>query len=449
MIVSIIPTPILKKIGVLLLLLFAITACSGKERVAPQDGGHDTTDHTNPAVDLSEDYTAILDEHDPFKDYLYAQPEALEVTSSLRVGTGSLAIFSDRLVFKSRGGMNTVFGVVAYPSKQGKYPAILILHGGGGNAEGLKGLAEHYARQGFVAMATDQPGICGYENTPLSTGSWKSRPTGEAPRFEVANGPANSTLVDGLVADLQAFNWLANRSDVDAARIGITGFSWGGYATTFLTGLLRDRVQAAYSIYGSGYYDKDSFWTDIITGLAEATRKTWLKYLDAGRRAIYITAPYFLEAATNDTYFQPTAVMATLEEARPTANWVWGPNLNHQRPEFGEAMQLAYFNHYLKGQGDALHKTTIAASEPQADGAEIISIQVSPTTTQVTAVTLYYSAPTNKWTDRQWIPVDATKNAEGIYQATIPATTTNASYFATVTDKSNRSTSSTIQRVAR
>lgn len=443
-------TPMFKKISVLPLLLFVITACSSKERVTPKDCGCDTTDHRNPTVDLPQDYTAILDEQDPFKDYLYARPEAMEVTSSLRVGTGSSAIFSDRLAFKSRGGINSVFAVVAYPGKRGKYPAILILHGGGGNAEGLKGLAEHYARQGFVAMVTDQPGICGYENTPETTGPWKSRPEGEAPRFEVGNGPQTSTLVDGLVADLQAFNWLANRSDVDAAHIGITGFSWGGYATTFLTGLLRDRVKAAYSIYGSGYYDKDSFWTDIIAGLPEAIRDTWLKYLDAGRRATYITAPYFIEAATNDTYFQPTAVMATLEAAGPVANWVWGPNLNHKRPKFGEAMQLAYFNHYLKGQGDVLHKTAIVVSERQDDGAEMVSVRVSPTTTLVTGVTVYYSEPTNKWTDRQWIPVDAARNAEGMYQATIPAAsaTARASYFATVTDKSNRSTSSTIQETS-
>src|SRR5690606_14736418 len=132
------------------------------------------------------------------------------------------------------------------------------------------------------------------------------------------------------------FNLLTSRDNVDKLNVGITGYSWGGYTTTMLSGLTRDRVKAAYSVYGSGYYDKQSFWTKIISDLPQATRETWLKYYDAGRRAAFITAPFFMEAAVNDTYFGPESVLETFNAMPGAKKLYWGANLNHKRIEGAE-----------------------------------------------------------------------------------------------------------------
>lgn len=384
------------------------------------------------------------DDKDPFQSYRFTMPSLIEMMSTNVDRTGSIPTVTDKLTFKSRGNINTVYAIVSYPEKKGKYPALLILHGGGGNAEGLQGMVKQYAQQGYVAMAIDQPGICGMDNTPNSDGPWKTKPGGEGPRFEIGTQAANSTLTDAIIADLQAFNWLANRTDVDKERVGITGFSWGGYSTTMLAGLLGSRVKAAYTIYGCGFYDKDSFWTKILADLPTATRHVWLKYLDAGRRAPAIKAPYFVEAASNDTYFQPTAVMATLAAIPGTKNHVWGPNLNHKRLEEGSGMQQQYFDHYLKGVGEAFYTVGLSKAQQFAQGHPKVDIHIgSSDAVKIQYVRLYYSKHAADWAERVWESVEAKRADDGSYIASLPANLARGlSYYAYAVDSLHRAVAS-------
>lgn len=182
---------------------------------------------------------------DPFRAYLSSVPPITRVISDTLTGEGTGAIVTRKITFSSRNGANTVYAVIAFPAAGGKYPGMLFLHGGGSRAEDMLGRVQDYARRGYVALAPDLPGICGNDKTPYSSGPWKSRSGGEAPRFDLSNGPQSSTLADAITAGLEAFNLLRSRPDVDKNRMGITGFSWGGYSTTMLSGLLGKKVRAA------------------------------------------------------------------------------------------------------------------------------------------------------------------------------------------------------------
>ena len=400
----------------MMLMLALQLSCKGNKDIAQPK------DNKEEVVEIPKDSSAIIDDGDPFKDYLFTVLKDKCPMSSHVSGAGSGMITTERMTFKSRDGINTVYVVIASPVKSGPHPGIFILHGGGGNADGLVGMAEQYAKAGYVAMTMDLPGICGTGNTPYSTGPWKSMPAGEAPRFDVAVDPAKSTLTDGLIAAMQGFNLLRSRSDVDKSHIGVTGFSWGGYTTTFLSSIMRDRVQAAYSIYGSGFYDKESFWTNLIAGLSEPARNNWLKYFDAGRRASFMTAPYFIEAASNDTYFRPKAVMATLNVIPGTKNQVWGPNLNHARVEGGGDMQMKYFDYHLKGKGEPFYSLEIVKSEYQLDQGKKIFIKAGNlNTAAIKSVTLYYSQSGPESPQREWKTAEAVLQADGLYIAVIPA----------------------------
>ncbi|MBO9152394.1 alpha/beta hydrolase family protein [Chitinophaga sp. GCM10012297] len=352
---------------------------------------------------------------DPFRAYLSSVPEIVSVIGDTLTGEGAEAIVTRKITFTSRNGANTVYAVMAFPAREGKYPGMLFLHGGGSRAEDMLGRVQDYARRGYVALAPDLPGICGNGKTPHSTGPWKSRPNGEAPRFDLANGPESSTLADAIVAGLEAFNLLRSRPDVDVKHMGITGFSWGGYSTTMLTGLLGNKVQAAYSVFGSGFYDLGSFWKEIIAQLPEADRKTWLQYFDAGRRAKNIKAPFFMEAASNDTYFWPEAVMATLGRIKGEKNLVWGPNINHKQIPGGGKMQELYFDYYLKGKGQPFGKVE---AKP---GKKHVTITVRmPKGITVDSVMLYCAAPSADWQHKKWTAVPAQKSGKK-YVAEIPA----------------------------
>lgn len=368
---------------------------------------------------------------DPFRAYLSSVPEIAAVVSDTLSGEGAETIVTRKITFRSRNGANTVYAVMAFPRAEGKYPGVLFLHGGGSRAEDLLIHVQEYARRGYVALAPDLPGICGNGKTPHSTGPWKSRSGGEAPRFDLTDGPGSSTLADAIIAGLEAFNLLRSRPDVDKDHMGITGFSWGGYSTTMLSGLLGNKVHAAYSVFGSGYYELGSFWKEIVAGLPEADRRTWLRYFDAGRRAQKIKAPFFLEAASNDTFFWPEAVTATLRKIKGKKNLVWGPNINHKQIPGGGKMQALYFDYYLKGKGQPFGRVEVARSSP---GRAEITVQL-PGGVAADSVMLYYSLPSSAWQNREWIAVPAQKAGEK-YEVVIPAAVAGKKifYFAYVRD---------------
>ncbi len=382
---------------------------------------------------------------DPFVPFINSVPLVHEVISTTNTIFGSTPITVKKLTFSSKNNANTVYAIMAYPMAAGTYPGIMFLHGGGGNAESVAGYVNNFASLGYVAIACDLPGICGSDNTPNTTGPFKTRPVGEAPRFDVGIGAGNSILVDAEVAAMEAFNFLKTQSNVDSTKMGVSGFSWGGYSTTMVSGLLRDKVKAAYAVFGCGYYEKGSFWKTMIEGLSDTDRNTWLTYLDAGRRAPNITAPYFLEAASNDTYFWPEAVKNTLDAIPGTKNHTWGPNLNHSPVPSSITMMKNYFNYYLKDSGYPFANVTISSAIADEEGNGIISIDVNiPSEVSISKAQLYYSVPTSNWQSRNWIPLTAVLVSENKYSVSLPVdiVNQNVDYYAYVKDSRTIVTSS-------
>jgi dienelactone hydrolase len=377
---------------------------------------------------------SICEAADPFLPFMNSVPPVKQVLGETKAGTGAGACVVRRFTFSSRNGMNTVFGIYGYPQAAGKYPAVLCLHGGGSNAETLSSLVQGFAQRGYAALAVDLPGICGTENTPNTTGPWKSRPLGEGPRFEVAAAPENSTLMDAETAGLEGFNWLASQATVDTSRMGITGYSWGGYSTTFLSGTLGGRVKAAYAVFGCGFYDKGSAWKKLIAGLDPAVRQTWLTWFDAGRRAPGMRAAYFLDAASNDTFLWPEAVSATLAAVPGSKNHVWGPNFNHAQMPAGGTMQRLWFDFHLKGQGQAFGTAEITTAEPLSNGNRKVTIHATaPSGVGIDSVRLWYSLPDSTWQVRKWISI-AAKQDGAVWTAELPASAKLADYYAIATD---------------
>ncbi|RYE19928.1 MAG: alpha/beta fold hydrolase, partial [Sphingobacteriales bacterium] len=346
----------------------------------------------------------------------------------------------------SKNNINKVYAITAYPARAGKFPALLVIHGGSGNASGLRELVEKFARKGYVVMAPDMPGFCNVNHTPHTTGPWKANPEYyEPPRFNVGLSPKNSSLVDAEVAGLEAFNLLCAQPNVDVSKTGITGFSWGGYSTTMLSGLLGKRVKAAYSVWGSGYYDKGSFWKGIIDTLPPATKQTWLTYIDAGRRAGNMKAEYFVEGASNDTYFWPAAVSATLNSIHSRKNHVWGPNVNHTLVASSGIMQELYFDYLLKGEGQPFAKVNISKITANDDGSKQIEIKLkAPAGLKTDTVQLYYSEPNDNWSKRSWIAINAQFKSGNKYYVTIPAAVAakKISFYAYAVDSRKVRTSS-------
>lgn len=203
-------------------------------------------------------------------------------------------------------------------------------------ADTLKERAKDFAAKGYVTMAIDIPALTGSVGTVTVNGVEETRSDGQYIgndnyRFNITEkdgGAKNSNLVDAEVGVIQAFNYLASNSKTDTDKMGIMGSSWGGYSTTFVTGILGDKVKAAYSQYGSGFYGPtsdgtkyESFWTDNgYFPKDEFAIEEWYSYLDPSAYLENITANYYMDAAAKDTFFRPKSVEATLNKAANMGN---------------------------------------------------------------------------------------------------------------------------------
>ena len=394
---------------------------------------------TSTKVNTKDGLTVSTVVEDPFAPYLTSIPIINQIISEENSGSGNSAITTRKFTFSSRGGVNMVYAIMSYPQKTGKYPAVMFLHGGGSYADTMSTRVQTYAQQGYVTIAIDMPGLCGSANSPYTTGPFKLR-DGEGPRLDVSGGPKNSTLVDAIVAGIEAFNYMRSNEKVDVSNMGITGFSWGGYAATMLSGLLGDKVKAAYSVFGSGYYDKGTVWKSLIESMSIADRTIWLTYLDAGRRVSNMKANYFLECETNDTYFWPEAVEATLKAVPGVSNHAYGPNRNHLQIPSGGTMQLLFFNYYLKGVGQRFVSVEIPKTEFLSDGSRKLTIKVDMQTgVAMDSVNLYYSEKSADWQHRNWKMLSTQQLTIGTYSVVIPADIINKNIDYFVYAKDNRS----------
>lgn len=322
-------------------------------------------------------------------------------------------------------GINSeVYGIIASPKEEGHYPAIQFFHGGGGNAERDKAI--EYAKAGYIILVQELPGICNREKTPYTNGPWRERfKDQDEDYFNLKGDITNTRLHEALIAAVRGFYLLRSLPWVNKEKMGIMGISWGGYTTTMLSALLGDRVKAAFAIFGSGFYDYGSFFKPFLDKLSENDRQLWLKTYDVGRHCRDIKAQYFVNAATNDTYFWPPAVMATLGEIPDIKNQCFGPNLDHE--EYNKSMHLDYFDYHLKDKGVPFPFVNVINIKAQEKTVNDVHFKVN-CEGPIDSTVLYYSFSNVGWTERTWLSVDAVLIGRNEYKVVLDKNIVNHNF---------------------
>jgi len=117
-------------------------------------------------------------------------------------------------------GARHVNAFLLVPRSAGRHPAVLFLHGSGGNREDLLLPAAELANRGAVTMTISQPN--------------------------------DATSFRPLVVNARrALDVLARRRDVDAGELGVVGFSLGGQTAAILAGD-EPRLKAVGILSGRG-----------------------------------------------------------------------------------------------------------------------------------------------------------------------------------------------------
>jgi carboxymethylenebutenolidase len=117
------------------------------------------------------------------------------------------------------GRATTVFGYLARPAAQGKFPAIIVIHANQGLNDYTRDVARRFAKQGYVSLAVDYLSRHGGTEKVNPKGEGLSNIRDLAPWYGVAEDTESG------------FALLRTFPDVRADRQGLIGFCWGGEMT--------------------------------------------------------------------------------------------------------------------------------------------------------------------------------------------------------------------------
>lgn len=156
-----------------------------------------------------------------------------------------------------------------------KFPAVVLVHGGGGSA--FPEWVEQWARNGYAAIAMDLSGHDGEGKRLATAGPDQSAYN----KFQaITNGGPKQSWPYHAIADvILAHSFLLGLPEVDSSRTCITGISWGGYLTC-MAASLDNRFKAAAPVYGCGFYDETKVFGTYLQSLPPKSRKEWMESFD-------------------------------------------------------------------------------------------------------------------------------------------------------------------------
>ena len=152
------------------------------------------------------------------------------------------------------------YGVPENASVNNKVPGIVLVHGGDGTAFSV--WVKHWVDRGYAAIAIDMFG-----GLPAKDGGYAREVTLQ--RFEYSGPDFTTKFADvdlpaeeqwayhAVAAIISANSFLASLPEVYADKIGLTGISWGGFATALTAGY-DSRFRFVMPVYGCGGIESQS-----------------------------------------------------------------------------------------------------------------------------------------------------------------------------------------------
>ncbi len=195
------------------------------------------------------------------------------------------------------GEPTRVFAYFGCPQdRTDRVPGMVLVHGGGGQA--FRQWVELWMQRGYAAIAMDLGG-CGPEKQSLSDGMPPQGHPDKFRPFQTAEEARRLWTYHAVAAVVRAHSLLRSREEVDPARTGLTGISWGGYLTCIVAGL-DDRFQVAVPVYGCGFLDANSVWLPVFDKLGPEQTKRWVDLYDPSRYLPGVGCRILFVNGTND-----------------------------------------------------------------------------------------------------------------------------------------------------
>jgi dienelactone hydrolase len=218
-----------------------------------------------------------------------------------------------------------VEGYLVSPSTtNGKLPAVVFLHGAGGNREEQLGTAVKLAKSGAIALTITAP-------------SGAKIPPPGATDEELVRWQGG-TIADDVIAARRAFDVLADDDRVDADRLGLVGWSMGGRLAALVAGV-DDRVRATV-LMSAGAAPVDAYVQGAPVELQGVVREV-LEQIDPLTRIDDAKGAVLIQAGRRDSIVPRAALEAVIAAAPKGTKVEWCPT-DHALDDRAENDRIAW-----------------------------------------------------------------------------------------------------------
>ncbi len=254
------------------------------------------------------------------------------------------------------GEPTRIHGFYARPSGDGKFPAVVQLHGAG--LQVLKpDAAVYYATNGFCCVSIDWWGPRRFDKKPRKPpysefkefgNMARPQPEGSKHRFKLV-GVEKDGIVNGNRFIQRAFHYLRAKPEVRTDALFLSGMSAGAHQSLLTLGIVGD-IRGAAVKYGTAYI-RDLSWFGGYFGplslCAKEEQDRWLSVLDPKHGLSDYKASVLLLSGTDDIFFHMPHVLKTYREIPTEKRLLMLPNDNHTQVG-NEVIPLRYFRSLLK-----------------------------------------------------------------------------------------------------
>jgi len=305
--------------------------------------------------------------------------------------------------------------------KEKRFPAVVLVHGGGGTA--FKEWVQLWAKRGYAAIAMDLAG-CGADRKRLPDGGPGQ---GHEDKFGTIDEPVENQWTYHAVANvILAHSLIRSFEEVDTGRTAVTGISWGGYLTCIVAGL-DNRFKAAVPVYGCGFLHENSTWLNEFAKMKPEQKDKWVQLWDPSMYMGSASMPVFFMNGTNDFAYPLDSYAKTYGQVKGGRNIRITVNMPHGHPQGWAPEEIGLFvDEYLKS-GIALPKIL----RPELVGKRISS-KVN-TKTKLVSGALHYTTGKGPINKRQWGKISG--RFEGSSFVTVPPPEDTTIWFLTVEDE--------------
>lgn len=313
---------------------------------------------------------------------------------------------------------------------QEKFPAVVLVHGGGGTA--FREWAELWAQRGYAAIAMDLAGHRPVEGENAHRPQNRTRLADGGPNQgdEQKFGAIDQSVTEqwqyhAIAAVLRAHSLIRSFPEVDADRTAVTGISWGGYLTCITAGVDK-RFKAAVPVYGCGFLHENSAWLNQLGRMSDDQRKRWITLWDPSQYLPSVSMPIFFVNGTNDFAYPLDSYMKSYEAVPGTKQIRVTVNMPHGHPPGWAPAEIGLFvDQHLRG-GDPLPKIEMPRSEQGRITARLTAGMTA------SAAAIHFTTGDGPINKREWTTRPAQLEQESISCDAPPAET--SAWFLTVTD---------------